>query len=132
MLRNVPFPLKLYAALAFLAAIAALWGIVDLLTHEGSVGSVLWQVFWAAFGIALGIGILQFQPAARLAAMICCWLVFVLFAIVLVFWCIWPHSQSATTVVVIGPAAALNLYFYIVFRRHDIRAMFHLASSRAL
>jgi hypothetical protein len=129
MLRNIPFPLKLYAALAFLAAFAAFWGIVDLLTHEGSVGSVVWQGFWAAFGIALGVGILQFRPAARRAAIICCWFVFVLFAIVLVFWCIWPDSQSATTVVVLGAAAALNLYFYTVFRRDDVRAMFHLASN---
>jgi hypothetical protein len=131
-MRNIPFSLKLYAALAFLAAAGALWRSVELVVHHGSMTGIAWELLWAAFEIGLGIGIVQLRPAARVAAIICCWFVFILFAIVLVCWCIWPQSVSLAVVAVIGAATALNLYFYMVFRRTDIQAMFHLASSRPL
>ncbi len=124
-MRNIPFPLKLYAALAFLAAAGALWRGVALVLDHGSITSIAWELLWAAFEIGLGIGIMQLRPAARVAAIICCWFVFTLFVIVLACWCIWPHSISVAVVAVIGAATALNLYFYMVFRRTEIRAMFH-------
>ena len=131
-MRNIPFPLKLYVALAFLAAAGALWRSVALLLRHGSITVIAWELLWVAFEIALGIGIVRLRPAARVAAIICCWFVFILFAIVLVCWCIWPQTVSLAVVAVVGAATALNLYFYMVLRRTDIRAMFHLVSASPL
>jgi hypothetical protein len=129
---NIPLSLKLYAGLAFLGGLAALWRGVDLLLHDASgVGTAI-ESLWAAFQIALGIGILRLHPAARIVALICCWFTFTVFGIVLVCWCIWPLLVSVATVTTAAAAAAMNVYFYILFRRTEIRAMFHLVSSRPL
>jgi hypothetical protein len=129
---NIPFSLKLYVGLAFLGGIATLWGAVDLIVHRGGFSSIAFDTLWGACQIALGIGIIRLRPAARIIALIYCWFTFVLFAYVLVCWCVWPHSTSAGAFIYVALLAAINLYFYIVFRSREIRAMFHLVSSHPL
>jgi hypothetical protein len=129
-LRNLPTPIKIYVALTFLSALAGFWRIFALVAHGTSVSRAAWELIWAVFEVTLGIGLIRFRPWARVIALICCWLVFTVFGIVLLCWCIWPHSVSVAVFAVVAAAAALNLYFYAVLRRTNIRAMFHLASSR--
>jgi hypothetical protein len=129
---NLPLPIKLYAGLAFLGGIGTLGSAVVLVIREGSFAGVAFDAVWSACQIALGFGIMRLRPAARVIALIYCWFTFVLFFFVLVCWCIWPHSTSVGGFVFVAGLAAANLYFYVVFRRPDIRAMFHLVSSRPL
>ena len=127
---NLPFPLKLYAILAFLSALSALWRGMDFLMHHVAMSRIALELLWAAFQTVLGVGILCLKPAARIVALICCWFTFVLFILVLVFWCIRPQNISVVAFLAVMVATALNTYFYIIFRRPDIRAMFEFDSSR--
>jgi hypothetical protein len=129
---NLPISIKLYAGLAFLCGIATLCSAVWLAVLGVGFGSVVFDAVWAACQILLGVGILRLRPAARVIALVFCWFTFVLFVFVLVCWCIWPHSTSVGVFVYVATLAAINLYFYVVFRSPEIRAMFHLTSSRSL
>jgi hypothetical protein len=129
---NLPLSIKLYAGLAFLGGIVTLWSAVQLGVRGGGFASVGFDAVWGACQIALGVGVMRLRPAARVIALIYCWFTFVLFVFVLVCWCIWPHSTSVGGFAYVAVLVAINLYFYIVFRRSDIRAMFHLVSSQRL
>ncbi len=129
---NLPLPIKLYAGLGLLGGIVTLWSAIHLGVGGGGFASVAFDAVWGACQVALGIGVMRLRPAARVIALIYCWFTFVLFVFVLVCWCIWPHSTSVGGFVYVAGLAAANLYFYVVFRRPDIRAMFHLVSSRPL
>ena len=129
---NIPLFLKIYAGLAVLGGIVTLWGVVGLVGHGDRIWSIAFDILWGAGQIALGIGILRLRPAARIIALIYCWFTFAFFLFVLVCWCIWPHSTSLGAFIYVATLAAINLYFYIVFRSTEIRAIFHLVSSRPL
>jgi hypothetical protein len=131
-MRRLPLPLKLYAVLAFISALEALWRGTELFIDHAGVWRIAFELLWAAFEIVLAIGILRLHPAARIAALICCWFTFVLFGLILACWCVWPQSVSVAVVIVVAAAAVLNFYFYAVFRRPDIRALFRETSARPL
>jgi hypothetical protein len=107
-------------------------GVVDFVVHGGRALSIAFDILWGAGQMALGVGILRLRPAARLIALIYCCSRSRFFLFVLVSWCIWPHSTSVGAFIYVAALAAINPYFYIIFRSTEIRALFHLVSSRPL
>jgi hypothetical protein len=53
-----------------------------------------------------------------------CWIVFVLFGITFIGWCIRPQSVHWTVLVAVGALAGLNLWFYLAFRSDEGRALY--------
>jgi len=128
---KLPVALVVYVVLAFVTAAADLLGAARLaFTQPPPIGSIVASLLWAAFSVGLGFGILRLRPVWRIVALVCCWIVFAVFAISVASWCIWPQSVTFPTLVVLAAAAALNLWFYFTFRRDEVRALFSAHATR--
>lgn len=129
---KIPLSLKVYAALAFLSALFALWrgGYIVFagLLREHS-GSLVFEIIWAAFNVALGFGILRLRPAWRVVALVCCCWVFAMFLLMLVAWCIWPHSVTWSVMLVMAVAVVINAFYFYRLRQSDIKLLFHAHSA---
>ena len=126
--------IRVYAALAFLSAASALWNagyivIGGLATHHPI--RLAYELIWAAFNVALAFGILRLRPAWRVVALVCCYWVFAIFALMLVAWCMWPHRVTWQVMLIMLIAVAINSFFFYRFRQPDIRSLFHAASAAA-
>jgi len=122
---KLPAAVITYAALAFLSGVADLVSAVWLFfVQPAALGTIIADGLWAVFSVCLGFGILRLRPAWRIVALIGCWIVFILFALVLVCWCVWPQSVRLTLLVFLGAVAGLNLWFYLAFRSDEIRSLF--------
>ena len=129
---KIPLSLKVYAALAFLSAAFALWRagyiVFTGLASEHS-GRLVFELLWAAFNIALGFGILRLRPAWRVVALVCCCWVFAMFVLMLVAWCIWPHSVTWSVMLVMAVAVAINAFYFYRFRQPDVKLLFDAQSA---
>ena len=129
---KLPFSIKVYAALAFLSAASSLWRagyivVAGTATHHPI--RLVFELAWAAFNVALAFGILRLRPAWRVVALVCCCWVFAMFALMLVAWCMWPHSVTWPVMLILLVVVAINGFFYYRFRQPDIRSLFHAASA---
>ena len=128
---KLPLALVVYAVLAFFSAAMDLMSAAQLaVTHQAPLWSILVTVAWAVFSVLLGLGILRARPAWRIVALVLCWVVFALFVAAMVGWCIWPDSVSLLLLIPMAGIVALNLWFYLTFRRDDVRALFTAHASQ--
>lgn len=126
--------IKVYAALSFLSAGSALWSAASIVVAglaAQHADQLLFELLWGAFSVALGFGILRLRPAWRVVALVCCCWAFAVFALVLVAWCIWPHSVTWPVLAITLVAATLNGFFFYRFRQPDIRLLFQAKSAVA-
>jgi hypothetical protein len=124
--------IKVYAALAFLSAAWALWRagqmvVAGLAAHHAI--RLVFELLWAAFNFALALGILRLRPAWRIIALVCCAWVFAISALMLVAWCISPHSVAWPVMLISLVEVAINGFFFYRFRQPDIRSLFHADSA---
>src|ERR1044072_135992 len=92
--------------------------ILDIL--EGFV----YDLGYTAFMLWLGVGILRLWRGARIAALVFCWFTFTVVGLILVSWCFWPQAFNVFKFATIIGAGVLNSWFYCVFRRKDVLALF--------
>ena len=120
-----PVALLVYVFLTFLSAAGDTLTAAQLaFTHAAPAWSILATFAWACFSFFLGLGILRLQEAWRLVAVVLCWVVYALFAFMVVAWCIWPKSVEPPLVLSMIVMITLNTWFYLTFRRDDVRALF--------
>lgn len=128
---KLPPVLIVYAVLAFLSAASDILSAAQLaLTRHAPLWSIGSTLAWGVFSLFLGLGVIRLQRAWRIVALVLCWIVFALFAAVLVAWCIWPQSVTLLVLLPLAAIVALNLWFYLAFRRDDIRALFSAHGTR--
>jgi hypothetical protein len=119
---KIPTPLHIYALLLFVGASR---GLQRGLAPDASRSTIAFELVQGAFMMALAIGILRLWRVAWIAAIIYCWLFFIVFAVVLLSWCVSPQSMSLVGTLVLTGATALHVYIYIVLRRAEIRGIFY-------
>ena len=124
--------IKVYAALAFLAAAWSLWRAGQIVI-AGLAGQhairLVFELVWAAFNVALAFGVLRLRPLWRVIALICCAWVFAISGLILVAWCMSPHSVGWPVMVITLVEVAINGFFFYRFRQPDIRSLFQAGST---
>lgn len=129
---KVPTSIKIYAGLAFLTAFWAAWR-AGYIVVAGVVGQhpvrLVFELVWAAFNVALGIGILRLRPAWRVVALVCCYWVFAIFGLMLVLWCMWPQRVPWQVVLMMLLAVCINGFFFYRLRQPDIKVLFQSESD---
>jgi hypothetical protein len=118
------FPPPILAIYAVLLSTAALNPFRRALAPGASTPEIVFNMSEAAFMMILGIGILRLWRVAWIAAIVYCWLFFIVLAVVLFCWCVFSHSMSLLGTALLAAATAFHVYVYIVLRRDEIRALF--------
>lgn len=124
--------IKVYAVLVFVSAFWAVWraGYI-VIAGQASQYSVrlVFELLWAAFNVALGVGILRLRPVWRVIALVCCCWVFFIFAVILLVWWMWPPKFTWPVMLEMLVVVAINGFFFYRFRQPDIKRLFHARSA---